>query len=211
MPYTELCTVRETTVDGVSNWLWPVEDTGAWDGPVSDWEISHKEKFFKYLKGTQVVFTAGGNCGLYTRLYAKVFDAVYSFEPDPFNFHCLVNNNQLDNVIKIQGALGAENKMITMDRHTMTNVGMHTINEDPNVAFIPMFRIDDFHPRCIDLIQLDVEGYEIHALTGGLRNINEFRPVISVERSNDEIKELLRPFGYKAVDVSVMDTIFVSG
>lgn len=209
--FDDLTRIRETVVDGDANWHWPVSDSGAWDGPVSDWENSHKEKYFKYLKKADVVFCAGGNCGLYTRLFARRFKLVYSFEPDPLNFHCLVKNNQLANVMKFQAALGHTHKMITMNHLDMGNVGMHTINETAPDLFIPMMKIDDFYPETIDLIQLDVEGYEANVLRGGLRNIEKFKPVISCERGNAETTAILAPLGYQVVDQSVSDTIYVAG
>ena len=45
-----------------------------------------------YLKGKKVVVQAGGNCGMQVVKFAEFFDTVYTFEPDPVNFHCLVNN-----------------------------------------------------------------------------------------------------------------------
>ena len=112
--FDELIMVRPDVVDGEKDWHWLKHDTGAWDGPVEDWETSHKIKYMKYLKGNDVVVTAGGNQGLYSRLYAKYFKNVYVFEPDPLNFHCLVLNNQNERIIKMNCGLGSVSTFLTL-------------------------------------------------------------------------------------------------
>lgn len=210
MSYSSLLKVRDEEVCGVTNWLWVAEDTGAWSGPRNDWIASHSDKYFKYLKGNEVVVTAGGNCGMYVRMYVDKFKTVYAFEPDPLNFHCMVNNNQFDNVVKMQCALGAECKPVMINRASMTNVGCHTVNDVAPMARLPMITIDSLNLPALDLLQLDIEGYEFNAIRGAINTIKNYRPVIVAERGNEpNIRELLVSINYEAKDQSVSDTIWV--
>ena len=73
MSYKDKVFTRYEIIDNESDWMWPKEDDGAWDGPTKDWEESHKEKYMKYLRQKNVVVTAGANCGLHTRFFSKLF------------------------------------------------------------------------------------------------------------------------------------------
>lgn len=206
MDYQEFIEKREKEIDGVSDWTWIKSDKGAFEGPANDWDNSHRELYRKYLKKFDTVVCAGGNCGMYPRLFAKYFHTVYTFEPDPLNFHCLVNNTQLNNVIKIQGALGLKNSMVSVERADMGNVGEHKIGTHRGV--IPMFALDSFAFHNLDLIQLDVEGFEIDVIKGGANTINRHRPVIAAENGHN-VMEIMKQLNYDYVERSIADYIFI--
>lgn len=144
---------------------------------------------------------------MYPRLFSQYFSTVYTFEPDPLNFHCLAANCSVPNIIKIQGAVGEDRAPISMHRLTDTNVGMHRVLQGGN---IPQFKIDDLCLETCDLIQLDIEGYEIHALRGAAGTINRHRPTIVVENDNQMITDFLAQYDIHKVDTSFMDTIYVA-
>lgn len=209
MSYQSLLSIRETEVDGVGNWTWVASDDGAWDGPHKEWLKTHRDAYLNNTKGRDIVVQAGGNCGLYPRLFAQHFKMVYTFEPDPLNFHCLVNNCQLDNVVKINGALGKDNSMVRMKRISMSNVGMHQVVTDGE-CLVPQFTIDQLNLPACDLIQLDVESYESAVLFGAIKTIEKYKPTISCEHgSAGGVVELLAPLGYNAVATIGADTVFV--
>lgn len=208
--YANQCILKEQTVAGVGPWAWIANDGGsdggAWGGPKQDFENSHVHAYKKHIEKWDVVVQAGGCQGMYPRLFSEMFGRVYTFEPDPLNFFVLTLNCQRENIIKMQTALGAENKLITVSRNSPQNYGMHTISEKQQ--FIPMIKLDTLNLDACDFIQLDVEGYEIFALRGAEETIKKFKPVISCERGNKEIIDFLTPFGYTAVEQTVMDTIY---
>jgi len=208
MNYSSELMIRDDIVDGEANWMWVSSDVGAWGGPVQDWITSHRDKYFKYLTDKTFVVTAGGNCGLYTRQYAKHFKVVYAFEPDPLNFHCMVNNSQSHNVVKMQCALGAENKMIAMNTTERTNVGVYTVVDDMEGCYIPMMTLDSMNLPGCNLLQLDVEGYEFKALSGAEKTIKKYRPIIVIETVEGSTLELMKKLKYSKIDESCMDHIF---
>lgn len=210
MSYKELLKVRPDIVDGVGDWLWVASDSGAWDGPHREWQETHRDAYLNNTKGRDIVVQAGGNCGLYPRLFAQHFKTVYTFEPDPLNFHCLVNNCQLDNVVKINGALGKDNSLVRMKRSSMSNVGMHQVVTDGE-CLVPQFTIDQLNLPACDLIQLDVESYESAVLLGAIKTIEKYKPTISCEcGSAGGVVELLAPLGYNAITTVGADTVFVA-
>ena len=215
MSYNDLVEIRKIDVMGENDWYWIKSDTGCFgdenDGPMRDWIKGHSIKYFHYLKNRDVVVTGGTSCGMHARFYAKKFKYVYAFEPDPLSFHCMVNNTPFDNDIKLNAAIGHGNGIVGLQRPSMDNVGMHHVT-NPNEFHVPMMSIDSLNLDACDLIQLDVEGFEKNAIQGAINTINKFRPVIIGERfGTDENKEYMKSIGYKNVDRSFMDFIYVSG
>lgn len=207
--YQDNTFIREDEIAGEAPWIWTRGDSGAWDGPKSDWENSHQNKYFKHVKKYDCVVTAGGNHGIHARFYSKLFKAVYVFEPDPMNFHCLVQNAQYDNVIKMQAALGDKPKLISLNNEHRGNTGAYTVNEHvPGI--IPCITLDSLDLPSCDLLQLDVEDYELSVLLGAYNTIIEYRPVVILENGHkDHIADYMRALHYVQADQSVSDAIWV--
>ena len=206
--FKDLVELRNDTIEDITGWLWPKEDTELWEGPKVDWEISHVNAITR-VRGNQVAVQAGGGCGMYPRLLANRFSWVYTFEPDFLNFHCLVNNCQHPNIMKFQGALGNRRKPVTLHRAPSENAGMHQIRYDIPGA-IPCFMLDDFDLHACDLLMIDTERTERQALEGCVETIKKFHPLILVELGNvDGITEFLQEFGYVFDGQSRADWVFV--
>jgi len=175
-----------------------------------------------YVKNKGTVIQAGGNCGVYTLEYAKHYDNVYTFEPDSTNMTCLtLNTDRCNNIVKFQACLG--------DTHTMTaiqnpieimdtgSIHVKTTKAPPenllvveSKANIPVLKIDDIKFNDLDLIHLDIEGYELYALKGGIETIKKYKPVIVLEvcdnghserygYSKGDLEEFLESIDYKFI------------
>jgi FkbM family methyltransferase len=205
--------LREDSVDGVGPWIWARTDIHAWNALKRDWEISHKQKIINHVSNKRVVVQAGGNMGMYPRLLSTMFERVYTFEPDPVNFHCLVANCQRDNIVKLNAALGPSHQLVNVSKDQFedwdTNYGIRTVVPDQS-GVTPMLKIDDLALDQCDLIMLDVEGYELKALKGAVETIENFGPVVFAEQHPgcDSIEPFLRAFGYSVIDYSFHDMIF---
>ena len=205
--YAPLLERRSGQVDGLDNWLWIKEDFGAWEGPLRNWKETHKEAYFEKVKKFDVCVQAGGNCGLYPRLLSEHFKRVYTFEPDHLNFFCLTHNCQKENIFKFQMALGAEHGLVDLDIYSMKNVGLHQVVRGKQ-GCIPMITLDSLNLDACDLLQLDVEGFEIDALRGSQNTLKKYKPVIAVERTTMEIEGFLYRFGYIRGKTVELDTIY---
>ena len=205
---------RSNDVLGEKEWTWITEDQGAFDGPKMNWVQHHNVKFFKYLRARNVVVTAGASCGMYVRFYAKRFKKVYAFEPDPLSFHCMVSNNPVENVVKMNCALGETNELVAVQRAAVKNSGMHRVDKQHSTScinYIPCISIDMLRLHACDLIQLDVEGYEEKVIRGSVTTIQKFRPVLIAEMTHrkKELADFIKSLGYVQKDQSVSDTIWV--
>jgi len=166
---------------GLDPLFWPIYDQGTWRA-MHDFPVTPEflKTLMDHIPNRNIMIQAGGNCGQYVREYAKWFNTVYTFEPDPINFLCLTLNSPR-NVIKTQACLGKEKIFIELDGHVTDDGpeagGMH-VGQKGN---IPTVRIDDMNLPGCDLIQLDIEGYEYFALLGAQRTIEKYHPVIMIE------------------------------
>lgn len=169
-----------------------------------------------YCDNTRVIVQAGGHCGMFVKLYAELFNTVYTFEPDPVNFYCLTKNAPTDNVIKIQGVIGDNHQLISLSaaKQTSTNSGAFRVQGE---GIVPTFKIDDLQLPVCDLIHLDIEGFEGFAIRGAVETIDRCNPVIAVEFRNfgekyefsDQLlRELIMSKGYIEVGKTYNDIIF---
>ena len=200
------------------NTIWPKNGNRTYNTLIT--QLSHWDYVSPYLKKTNVMIQAGGNCGLLVRPFVDKFKQIYTFEPDPLNFYCLNNNLPYSNVCKIQGCLGSVNKCVSLD-----NIFLNGDNSDVGAYFVkkengytPTFKIDDLNVNQCDLIMLDVEGFEYNVLQGAKNTLLKYKPVLCLEFyepwlnrfnvNSDIIKEFLKEFGYKQVAHYHSDVIF---
>jgi|TARA_B110000261_G_scaffold22270_1_gene23310 FkbM family methyltransferase len=175
-----------------------------------------------FVKRKQTVLQAGGNCGIYTREYAQHYENVYTFEPDATNMNCLVlNTSDCNNIIKFQACLGESQGMTAIQNpleimdigsiHVKTPKELHeNMLVVESKANIPILTIDDIAFSTLDLIHLDIEGYELFALKGGSNTIKKYKPVIVLEVCEDGHSE---KYGYNRNDLEIflqsLDYVFI--
>lgn len=142
---------------------------------------------------------AGGNVGLWPKRLAEVFARVYTFEPEPVSRACLELN--VPRHVTVSGAaLGCEPGACGIERRSL---GSHQVT--PGDA-VPVVTVDSLELNDVDLLQLDIEGYEWHALMGAIETINASKPVIHLElrdftrqygQSDEAVRNLLASLGYR--------------
>lgn len=201
---------RACAHEGVGELFWIKGDTGAWTGPLQDW-IECKSDFMEYVEEFDTVLQAGGCCGMYPRFYKNYFKNVHTFEPNVDNYECLVKNCEAyPEITHYNAALGPNQGVVSMNLARPggddINVGMHTVNID-RPGNTKMMMIDQLQLESLDLLHLDIEGFEEAAIIGGLQTITRFWPVIITERANG--KGLLERLGYIEMKRLKMDAVFV--
>jgi FkbM family methyltransferase len=182
--------LRSDEVFGSTGWTWVAGDDLAWQYIQNDWNNHHWPVLHGlFPEGGKTVIQAGGNGGMYPLFLSQLFQRVYTFEPDPVMFHCMVNNCQDERIITLQGALGSHAGFIDIAQFCPDNCGMQVVGEVKKNS-IPMFTIDQFLFNDVDLIFLDTEGYELNILEGAIHTLNEFHPKVIAELSNLESDDI---------------------
>lgn len=151
---------------------------------VDDW-VADVATALVYCGRRRVAVQAGGAYGVWPIALAKAdFEWVYTFEPDPLNFTCLAANAGFDNCVRIQAALGASVGTCTIKRDDFefNNAGAgYVVAGAGFVGGIPVMPLDAFKLDNVDLLCLDVEGYEYAAVVGARDTIRRCRPTIMLE------------------------------
>lgn len=188
--------------------IWPIEDVIGWDVINQEW-AGINSAFVPCLKDTKVAVQAGGMAGLYPRLLKLLFDTVYTFEPDPYNFYCLVSNCKDPNIITIQAALSNRAHYIRTNTPAKINMGRTFVSGGGN---IPALELDSFKLPACDLLMLDVETQELEVLGGAIETISKYNPVIVAEANStteqENTKDFLRWLGYKLEKTMYNNFIF---
>lgn len=191
--------------------MWPEKDEGCWQAVFG--EIPKLQKVLELVKSKNVCVQAGGNCGVFAKYLSAEFKYVYTFEPDPTNYLCLISNAPQTNVFKFPAALGDTHVCIDLERDE-SNCGAYQVSGN---GLIPTLTIDDLALPACDLIYLDIEGMEYRALVGAEKTLSTFHPVIVTEEKShggrygvfeNTIKDWLKNFGYKQVDRLLNDSVY---
>ena len=165
----------------------------------------------RILSAGDVVVDAGANIGIYTQFLARcvgVTGIVHSFEPSEENFKRLQSaTRKFTNVRLSRTALGecsGKSKLYLSGKLNVDHRTYMTEEESRHTVPIDIIALDDYFKagQRVDLIKMDIQGYELHALRGASR----------VLAGNSNLKLLLEfwPYGLKQAGVNwveLLDTL----
>jgi FkbM family methyltransferase len=169
---------------------------------------AERELLRKILFRGAVAVDAGANIGIYSRFLARCVGpagSVYSFEPEPENFERLrAATRKISNVHVVQAAVGEHSGYTELYLSDTLNVDHRTYRSNEaarRVVPVEMLALDDyFKPgQRVDLIKMDIQGYELHALRGAGRVLTD----------NPNAKLLLEfwPYGLRQAGANWRDLI----
>ncbi len=155
-----------------------------------------------------VVVDAGANIGIYSEFLARCVGptgVVHSFEPSPENFERLrAATRNVANVQLSQAAVGersGKSKLYISDRLNVDHRAYVTDGDSRRSVVIEMVALDDYFKsgERVDLIKMDIQGYELHALRGANRVLVD----------NPDIQLLLEfwPYGLKQAGARWIDLL----
>lgn len=158
------------------------------------------QKLFSLCHEKSNVLDVGANIGWTVLNLAQIAKQgkVLGFEPDPYNFERCSDNislNDFKNVRAFPVGLGNANLQVNMEIRTSSNRGGNRIAPDGTNSSRPVqiVSLDDFAPvqelNSIDLIKMDVEGYELNALRGAERLLKQHMPVLFIELDDNNLKD----------------------
>ncbi len=186
------------TIHDVKLLIDPSEDNGV---ELSLFETGTYEKgtiqlLEKFLKSGSVFMDVGANIGLMSSVASKFVGEegrVLAIEANPKTVPILQHNldlNKCKNAEIYSLALGSENGSAKLfENRNVNRGGASLIIEDKTEGIeVPVWKIDTFFGDLkVDLIKLDVEGFELEVLKGGEKLIKNCLPILIIEVS--ELRE----------------------
>jgi FkbM family methyltransferase len=173
-----------------------------------EWEphIRKFTQFYNSLYNIKNIIDIGANFGYHTLLFSReCSENVYAFEPQIQNFELLEENvkiNEIKNVILHNCACGEENceiKLPIFNNNNNNYMGDVTpnFNLNDNYSISRSIILDEYNLNKIDLIKLDVQGWEKKVLIGATNLLKTHKPILIVEfeffqleKTNTSCKEL---------------------
>jgi FkbM family methyltransferase len=160
-----------------------------------DYQIVYgqQEKSFLGVKPQHgdVVLDVGAHIGTYTLRYSRLVGsegAVIAFEPEPSNRRILrwnIRLNRAQNVTVRSEALGDFHGKGRLKLSEFTGVHSFTRTSDEihqtGEVLVPIITLDELNLDRVNLVKIDVEGYELAVLKGGEKMIKHFRPTMQIE------------------------------
>ena len=164
------------------------QDSLFWLGTKDTWDL---RQLCQCVAPGDVVLDVGSNFGHYALNLAtamKRVGQIHALEPDPVNFERLCRhiawNGLADVVIARRLGLSDRPETVAMMRHP-GNSGHTWINPQGEIQGVDLTTVDAYCERTgldrLDVIVLDVEGYEERVLRGAERTLSEQKPIVLVE------------------------------
>jgi len=154
----------------------------------------------RVTKSGMTVIDVGANIGCHTFRFAKLVGEtgkVYAFEPMSHAFKKLKRNNELNTfnniIFEKLGVSDKEEEKKIFFTTEWSLLGECTDGEPENIKFTT---IDNyFENKRVDIIKIDVDGYETEVIKGGRKTIKKCKPEIIIEICGDAHKKFGKDIG----------------
>ena len=128
----------------------------------------------------RVAVDAGAHVGMWSYYLSRAFARVHAFEPAAQMCYCFERNVEAKNVLLHRVALGNRSGRVRSEL-VEDNTGASFVNEDP-AGDVPLKRLDEYALAEVDLLKVDVEGYERFVLEGARETLLRCRPLVMIEQ-----------------------------
>lgn len=149
------------------------------------------------VKEEDVIIDIGANIGMVSLLCAQragTNGKVFSFEPDLYNRKKFLRNLSLNknlNIDIIPKAVGEKKGKVEMKVLSENNRGRNHVVTSLEKNAIDLITLDEFvfskSLKKIDLIKIDVEGYEMDVLAGAHKTLITYFPVLVIEVDEEHL------------------------
>ena len=187
------------------------------------WEGFMHKYFQTHSNKNKVALDIGANIGTHTIYLSDYFGKVHAFEPQTSVYKLLDSNIKLNKCTNIHAhnfGLGSSNTFAHMEKYDLTkpnNQGAIGIDKTglSGGEKIQVRVLDELGITNIGFIKIDVEGYELDVLKGGINTIKRSKPVIIIELNHktkdtrDEIVKILKSLDYTLKQISSDDWICI--
>lgn len=151
----------------------------------------------KILKKRRRFIDIGSNVGLWTYFFTNKFKYIEAFEPFQnisFRINLLDSNKTKINLYNC-GLSNRTNKQkiyIPMMNDVLVHsaASFNKLETKTKSILIDLNKLDNYHFNDVDLIKIDVEGYESNVIDGAKKTIMKFKPIIVAEIEQRHLKNM---------------------
>lgn len=158
-----------------------------------------RDKLYDLVQKGYYIIDVGSNFGETTLNFAKLTGTtgkVFSFEPDTYCFNKLKSNislNKFSNIQIFNIGLGSSDAEYYLSSENIHNRGENKIQiNSPMQPNIKVKKLDDimdsYQIKKVDLIKIDVEGFEYDVLRGASNTIMKHRPIMFIEVNDNNLR-----------------------
>ena len=162
------------------------------------------EKLMQLVKPDFTILDIGTNIGSTLLQFASktgINGKVYGFEPDPINYTACLENiklNSFDNIEVANIGLGDKKGEFYLVVDTEANRGGNRIQlKQDNIkqkttinVEVLDFWLNDKNINSIDLIKVDVEGFEKKVLKGAEQTLKKYNPILFIEIDENNLDQV---------------------
>ena len=142
-------------------------------------------KFTKYCesqtKKMKTVIDVGAWCGTWAKAIEPFAKKVIAFEPDKTHFECLQRNCTINCDPRME-AVGSQLQEVSLTKDNFTQA--KRVDENGNIR---MITLDHMEYEDVDMIKIDVEGYEMEVLKGATKTLESVQ-YLMIELNNNTKK-----------------------
>lgn len=187
---------------------------------------------YELVKKDSVIIDVGANIGQTAMNFAKISEQnsmIHAFEPDPVNYSKALENlkrNPFKNIRYYNIGLGSANEELSLKINSPLNRGGNRIDRKKALGslIIKIERLDDVLERenvqKVDLIKIDVEGFELEVLKGAKTTILLHKPLLYIEvddanlqqqgTSASRLIQFIKDLGYNCVESGSNKSVNIS-
>jgi len=171
-------------------------------------------KFIKYCesqtKKMKTVIDVGAWCGTWAKAIEPFAEKVIAFEPDKTHFECLQRNCTINCTPRME-AVGAQLQEVSLTEDNFTQA--KRVDEKGNIR---MITLDHMEYEDVDMIKIDVEGYEMEVLKGATKTLESVK-YLMIELNNNtkkygsnniEVEKHIVSLGFKVLMEHWPDKVF---
>lgn len=171
-------------------------------------------KFIKYCesqtKKMKTVIDVGAWCGTWAKAIEPFAKKVIAFEPDKTHFECLQRNCTVNCTPRME-AVGAQLQEVSLTEDNFTQA--KRVDEKGNIRMITLDHMEYEH---VDMIKIDVEGYEMEVLKGATKTLESVK-YLMIELNNNtkkygsnniEVEKYIVSLGFKVLMEHWPDKVF---
>lgn len=176
-----------------------------------DWHVyffkEYESGYIRFLQKLAQQFTdtvfwdIGANVGHHTLFMARSCAKIYAFEPNPVTYEKLqqkIADNKLANVETFTFGLGNANETLSFYVPTLNNSGTASFEDRTDWGHQKITAqvrkgdevAEELRLQKLDLIKIDVEGFEKNVFEGLQETMKKFRPMVFFELENNTMKKV---------------------